>query len=249
MSKVDSMSDPLGTARPENNLADPNSTHDILTASAGFEGHLNATVKNAAEMSDARLQSIRVSVSRPSGAQNLKRGKRSPVLYDPTRKLFSINGKTFDEEDYQSAVDSYQVKENKIHFYTTRANLFVMGQSVIVTGCGDADGTYTVDARTSNTYMFSAALVAADTLSTIPVIPAGIAVLDGSSAADLYANTDAIKNALLGLSTDIFQAIIAPGSQIEGVDFAQTIYRTGRSMINRQFGLLAPYIDTETICQ
>jgi hypothetical protein len=150
---------------------------------------------------------------------------------------------------YQSAVDSYKIVDDVVYFYTIRSNFFVQGQSVIVTGCGDADGTYTVDARTSNTYMFSAGLVAADTLSTIPVIPAGIAVLDGSSAADLYANTDAIKNALLGLSTDIFQAIIAPGSQIEGVDFAQTIYRTGRSMINRQFGLLAPYIDTETICQ
>ena len=150
---------------------------------------------------------------------------------------------------YQSAVDSYKIVDDVVYFYTIRSNLFVQGQSVIVTGCGDADGTYTVDARTSNTYMFSAGLVAADTLSTIPVIPAGIAVLDGSSAADLYANTDAIKNALLGLSTDIFQAIIAPGSQIEGVDFAQTIYRTGRAMINRQMGLLTPFIDTETICQ
>ena len=150
---------------------------------------------------------------------------------------------------YQSAVDSYAITDDVVYFNTIRSNFFVEGQSVVVTGCGDANGTFTVDARTSNAYMFSAALVAADTLSTIPVIPAGIAVLDGSSAADLYANTDAIKNALLGLSTDIFQAIIAPGSQIEGVDFAQTIYRTGRSMINRQFGLLAPYIDTETICQ
>ena len=32
-------------------------------------------------------------------------------------------------------------------------------------------------------------------------------------------------------------------------NFAQTIYRTGRAMINRQFGLLAPFIDVETIAQ
>jgi hypothetical protein len=86
---------------------------------------------------------------------------------------------------YQSAVDSYRIVDDVVYFYTIRSNFFVQGQSVIVTGCGDADGTYTVDARTSNTYMFSAGLVAADTLSTIPVIPAGIAVLDGSSAANL----------------------------------------------------------------
>ena len=149
---------------------------------------------------------------------------------------------------YTSAIDSYEVKNDKIYFITTRANLFVQGQSVVVTGCGDYDDTYTIDARTSNVYSFHASVDAADTVIT-PVIPAGLAALDGSSAAEIYANNPAIKNALLGLSTDIFQAIIAPGSIAEGVDFAQTIFRTGRSMVNRQFGLLAPFIDTESIAQ
>ena len=149
---------------------------------------------------------------------------------------------------YQFAIGSFEVKDNIVYFYTIRPNLFVEGQSVIVTGCGAIDDTYTVEARTANVYRFSAAVIAADSIVT-PVIPAGVAVLDGSSAADIYANNDAIKNALLGLSTDIFQAVIAPGSQIEGVDFAQTIYRTGRAMINRQMGLLTPFLDTETICQ
>ena len=149
---------------------------------------------------------------------------------------------------YQFAIGSFEIKDNIVYFYTIRPNLFVEGQSVVVTGCGAIDDTYTVQARTANVYRFSAAVIAADSIVT-PVIPAGVAVLDGSSAADLYANNDAIKNALLGLSTDIFQAVIAPGSQIEGVDFAQTIYRTGRAMINRQMGLLTPFLDTETICQ
>ena len=149
---------------------------------------------------------------------------------------------------YQFAIGSFEVKDNIVYFYTIRPNLFVEGQSVVVTGCGAIDDTYTIQARTANLYRFSAAVIAADSIVT-PVIPAGVAVLDGSSAADIYANNDAIKNALLGLSTDIFQAVIAPGSQIEGVDFAQTIYRTGRAMINRQMGLLTPFLDTETICQ
>ena len=149
---------------------------------------------------------------------------------------------------YEFAIDSFSVETDIVYFNTIRPNLFVEGQSVVVTGCGAIDDTYTVEARTGNVYMFSASVVAADSIVT-PVIPAGVAVLDGSSAADIYANNDAIKNALLGLSTDIFQAVIAPGSQIEGVDFAQTIYRTGRAMINRQMGLLAPFLDTQTICQ
>ena len=147
-----------------------------------------------------------------------------------------------------AAIDSYQIKSDVIYFYTIRPNFFVEGQSVIVTGCGDLDATYTANARTLDAYMFAASVNEADSVVT-PVIPAGLAVLDGSSAAEIYATNDAVKNALLGLSTDIFQAIIAPGSQIEGVDFAQTIYRTGRAMINRQFGLLAPFIDVETIAQ
>jgi len=149
---------------------------------------------------------------------------------------------------YEFAIDSFSVDTDIVYFNTIRPNLFVEGQSVVVTGCGAIDDTYTVEARTGDVYMFSAAVNAADSIVT-PVIPAGVAVLDGSSAADLYANNDAIKNALLGLSTDIFQAVIAPGSQIEGVDFAQTIYRTGRSMVNRQMGLLTPFLDTQTICQ
>lgn len=149
---------------------------------------------------------------------------------------------------YQFAIDSFSIQDDIVYFYTIRPNLFVQGQSVVVTGCGAIDDTYTVEARTGDVYMFSAAVIAADSIVT-PVIPAGVAVLDGSSAADIYANNDAIKNALLGLSTDIFQAVIAPGSQIEGVDFAQTIYRTGRAMINRQMGLLTPFLDTQTICQ
>ena len=149
---------------------------------------------------------------------------------------------------YEFAIESFSVETDIVYFNTIRPNLFVEGQSVVVTGCGAIDDTYTVEARTGNVYMFSASVVAADSIVT-PVIPAGVAVLDGSSAADIYANNDAIKNALLGLSTDIFQAVIAPGSQIEGVDFAQTIYRTGRAMINRQMGLLTPFLDTQTICQ
>ena len=144
---------------------------------------------------------------------------------------------------YEFAIESFSVETDIVYFNTIRPNLFVEGQSVVVTGCGAIDDTYTVEARTGNVYMFSASVVAADSIVT-PVIPAGVAVLDGSSAADIYANNDAIKNALLGLSTDIFQAVIAPGSQIEGVDFAQTIYRTGRAMINRQMGLLTTFLDT-----
>jgi hypothetical protein len=40
---------------------------------------------------------------------------------------------------YQFAIDSFEVKDNVVYFYTIRPNLFVEGQSVIVTGCGAID--------------------------------------------------------------------------------------------------------------
>ena len=150
---------------------------------------------------------------------------------------------------YQSAIEEYRVTDDVVTFTTVRPNYFVEGQSVIVTGCGGLDDTYSVDARASNVYQFTASVVAADSLSVIPVIPAGVAVLDGSSAADLYANTAAIKNALLVVSTEIFQSVVAPGGQIEGVDFAPTPYRMGRSLTSRVMALLLPYVETETIAQ
>jgi hypothetical protein len=150
---------------------------------------------------------------------------------------------------YSSAIEEYQVTDDVITFTTVRPNYFVEGQSVVVTGCAGLDDTYTVDARASNVYQFTASVDAADSLSAIPVIPAGVAVLDGSSAADLYANTAAIKNALLVVSTEIFQSVVAPGGQIEGVDFAPTPYRMGRSLTSRVMALLLPYVETETIAQ
>lgn len=82
-----------------------------------------------------------------------------------------------------------------------------------------------------------------------PVIPAGRAFLDGATAAELYQGVAPIKSALLVVSNEIFQSITAAGGQIEGVDFAPSPFRMGRSLLNRVIGLISPFIDVETICQ
>jgi hypothetical protein len=51
------------------------------------------------------------------------------------------------------------------------------------------------------------------------------------------------------VSVEVFQSRTAPGGQIEGVDFAPSPYRMGRSLFNRCVGLLGPYIDVETMAQ
>jgi len=149
---------------------------------------------------------------------------------------------------YQSAIASYRIKDNVLFVTTIRPNYFVVGQGVDIAGCGAIDENYTVTDHRIEPYGFSAAIVAADQIET-PVIPAGTATLDGGSASVIYQGVAPIKSALLVVSTEIFQSITAAGGQIEGVDFAPTPYRMGRSLMNRVIGLLSPFIDVETICQ
>ena len=158
---------------------------------------------------------------------------------------------------YESAVTAYEIRNNQIFFTTQRVNDFVEGQNVIVANCGaTANGTYTVLSRIAtlgtellSPYTFSAVKVTADTLTDIPVIPAGTATLSGSSAAQIYAGVAPIQSAILVVSVEIFQSVTAPGNMTNSVDFNPSPFVLGRSLQNRVIGLLSAYIDVETICQ
>jgi hypothetical protein len=162
----------------------------------------------------------------------------------------------------QNAVAAVYLQNNVAYFITQKPNTFVAGQSVIVTGCVPStfNGTQTV---TSNYYdpfpylpfaypapyfYFTAAITNAD-ITFRPVIPAGVAYLSGANAATLYANTEAVEQAILIVSTEIFQSVTAAGGQIEGVDFQPSPYRMGRSLQNRVIGLLGNYVDVSTMAQ
>jgi hypothetical protein len=148
---------------------------------------------------------------------------------------------------YQSAVVSVRIQDGVLHCTTIRPSMFVVGQGITIEGCGiGIDGDYTVTGHSVETYRFTAAIMAADKILT-PIIPAGRAYLDGGTAAELYVGVAPIKSALLVVSNEIFQSITAAGGQIEGVDFAPTPFRMGRSLLNRVIGLISPFIDVETI--
>jgi hemolysin-activating ACP:hemolysin acyltransferase len=147
----------------------------------------------------------------------------------------------------QVAVDEYKLDANIAYFYTSRPHNFVAGQSVVVAGLpAPFAATHTVVAVSD--YYFTAAVTNAD-VTRRPIIPSGTATLSGYSAAQLYAATPAIESAMYAVSIEIFQSRTAAGGQIEGVDFAGTPYRMGRSLLNRVSSLLQPYVDVETIVQ
>jgi hypothetical protein len=160
----------------------------------------------------------------------------------------------------QNAVAAVYLQNNVAYYITQKPNTFVADQSVVISGCVPAvfNGTKTV---TSNFYdpfpylpfaypapyfYFTAAVTNAD-ITFRPVIPAGVAYLSGANAATLYASTDAVEQAVTIVSVEIFQSVVAPGGQIEGVDFTPSPYRMGRSLQNRVIGLLGNYIDVSTM--
>ena len=146
-----------------------------------------------------------------------------------------------------NAIDAYSLTNNVAYFYTVRPHHFVAGQSVIVTGLPSPfSATHTV--VSAGHYYFTAAVTNAD-VTKRAIIPNGLATLSGYSAAEIYAGNDAVESAILAVSVEVFQSRIAAGGQIEGVDFASTPYRMGRSLTNRVSTLLYPYLDAEGFVQ
>ena len=146
---------------------------------------------------------------------------------------------------YAQPIDEVSLTDNVATYHTLGAHEFSLGQSVVVTGCTSPfNATVTISAVPSD-YEFEAALVSANVLPK-NVIPSGLATLSGAST---YVGVSAVESAVLVVSVEVFQSRVAPGGQIEGVDFTPTPYRMGRSLFNRCVGLLGPYIDVESIVQ
>jgi hypothetical protein len=144
-----------------------------------------------------------------------------------------------------TAVVEYELADNVAEFFTRRVHTFVVGQSIVVTGLpAPFTATHTVTAITETS--FSAALTSSD-VTRRQIIPNGIAILSGYSAATLYVGNASIESAIYAVSIEVFQSRTAAGGQIEGVDFASSPYRMGRSLLNRVIGLLGNYIDVDTM--
>lgn len=64
-----------------------------------------------------------------------------------------------------------------------------------------------------------------------------------------YSDDARVQSAIYTVSVEVFQSRVAPGGQIEGVDFTPSPFRMGRSLWNRVSGLLGALVDVDTIAQ
>jgi hypothetical protein len=170
---------------------------------------------------------------------------------------------------YSSPIDTVTLQDNIATYGVLGDNNFSEGQSVVITGVGSPfNGTFTIIESTnidiedfivrssSRIYLdgvyrefngyFTVAITNAD-ITERKVIPSGLATLSGAST---YVGNAAVESAVLAVSVEVFQSRIAPGGQIEGVDFTTVSpYRLGRSLFNRVSGLLGAFIDTDSMVQ
>jgi hypothetical protein len=170
---------------------------------------------------------------------------------------------------YSSPIDVVALQDNIATYYVLGDNNFGVGQSVVITGVGSPfNGTFIILESSNLDYdsfilrsnsrifldgsyrefngFFTVAITNAD-ITERKVIPSGLATLSGAST---YVGNAAVESAVLAVSVEVFQSRIAPGGQIEGIDFTSVSpYRLGRSLFNRVSGLLGPFIDTDSMVQ
>jgi hypothetical protein len=137
-----------------------------------------------------------------------------------------------------------------IRFRTVEDHVFQVGQVILLraTGIPGFDGrqleiTELVDDRT----IIAESTTAWDpgTFEPRPLIPNGTVLLKESD--DYYADVPEVKEAAMAVAVDIFQSRVAPGGQMQAIDFTPGPYRLGRSLLTRVSGLLGRWMDTGSL--
>ncbi len=134
-----------------------------------------------------------------------------------------------------------------LRFRTNVPHPFRVDDVVLVSGInagnfGPIEGTVT-EVEESNLRVAFTIIV--PTFDPTLFVPAGF-MSDKPSAA-YYDTVPEVREAALAIAVDIFQSRVAPGGQIQAVDFTPGPYRLGRSLFTRVSGLLARWTDTSSL--
>jgi hypothetical protein len=147
---------------------------------------------------------------------------------------------------WKADVVQHICKDDIETIYTLSPHNFSVGQIVDISGVGIHSLQNKTILTVPNDYSFTIAHDIDDHVLE-NVIPSGLAVPNSPTS---YVGVPAVESAVLAVAVEVFQSRIAPGGQIEGIDFTTVSpYRLGRSLFNRVSGLLGQYLDVETMVQ
>jgi hypothetical protein len=127
---------------------------------------------------------------------------------------------------------------------TGKAHDFYVGQALTLVGMTPTafNGAATVTVVTEKTLTVTRAHAQTAFDQPRSLIPPG-AIYDTAQQAR-YNTVPEVREAALAIAVDIWQSRVAPGGQLEAVDFTPGPYRLGRSLLSRVTGLLSRWMDT-----
>lgn len=138
---------------------------------------------------------------------------------------------------------SHNGTTNVTTLVTNTPHKFYEGQTVVITGVHNhVNGSKTIT-KIVDPYTFTITSTNEATHDLWNSIPAGKAAANDLSQ---YDGVDAVEEAVLQISVDVFQSRLAAGGQGVAVDFTPAPYRMGRTLLYKVTGLISKYIDSNS---
>lgn len=146
---------------------------------------------------------------------------------------------------HKVGVDLYRFESATVAIiHTTRPHLFYVGQTVTHSGLDALINGAKVVTVVDNEYLYKVAVVAATPFNTFrAVVPNGLAMVNDLSQ---YNGVDAVEEAVLQISTDVFQSRLSVSGTSQALDFTPAPYRMGRTLLYKVTGLISKYIDSNS---
>jgi hypothetical protein len=128
--------------------------------------------------------------------------------------------------------------------HTTRPHGFYETQTIAISGVeAHVNGNKTIS-EIVDPYIFKITTTSAPIHTDWRnVIPNGIAAENDLSQ---YDGVDAIEEAVLQISVDVFQSRLAAGGTQQALDYTPAPYRMGRTLLYKVTGLISKYIDSNS---
>jgi hypothetical protein len=127
--------------------------------------------------------------------------------------------------------------------YATQPHKFYVGQTVTISGVTGHNGSKVV-ADIVDIYTFKITTTGATVHDDLRFqIPNGTASVNGLAQ---YNGVDAVEEAVLQISTDVFQSRLSISGTSQALDFTPAPYRMGRTLLYKVTGLISKYIDSNS---